>query len=111
LLIYHSAHKEWQALSELGELVEPESKNREEFIKECQDGKLDGVVAAYRTFASVAVTGRFDKELCNVLPKSWKYLGICGTLKQKLSAGYAHSPLPEPRTWTVLATDSSTFSY
>lgn len=65
-------------MSELGELVEPESKNREGFIKECRDGKLDGVVAAYRTFASVAVTGCFDEELCKVLPKSWRYLGICG---------------------------------
>jgi hypothetical protein len=47
-------------------------------MKECQDGKLDGVIAAYRTFASVAVTGRFDEELCKVLPKSWRYLAICG---------------------------------
>jgi hypothetical protein len=73
-----SAHKEWEALSELGELIEPQSKNREDFMKECLDGKLDGVIAAYRTFDSVAVTGRFDEELCKVLPKSWKYLGICG---------------------------------
>ena len=73
-----SAHKEWEALSELGELIEPESKNREDFLKECTSGRLDGVVAAYRSFASVSVTGHFDEELCKVLPKSWKYLGICG---------------------------------
>jgi len=72
------AHKEWEALSEFGELVEPVSKNREEFLKECRDGKLDGVVAAFRPFSSVAVTGKFDEELCKVLPKSWRYLGICG---------------------------------
>ncbi|KAJ9664216.1 glyoxylate reductase [Neophaeococcomyces mojaviensis] len=72
------AHKEWEALSELGDLITPQAKNREEFIKECQDGKLDGVVAAYRTFGSISITGRFDKELCDVLPKSWKYLAHNG---------------------------------
>jgi glyoxylate reductase len=73
-----SAHKQWQSLSEVGDLIEPKAKSREEFIKECQDGGLDGVVAAYRTFISVSITGFFDEELCNVLPKSWKYLGSCG---------------------------------
>ena len=72
------ATKEWEALSDVGELIEPQSKNRADFIKECQDGRLDGVVAAYRPFNSVPITGKFDAELCNVLPKSWKYLGICG---------------------------------
>lgn len=72
------AQKEWEALSELGELIEPQSKNREDFIKECQEGKLDGVVAAYRTFPSVSVTGRFDADLIKHLPSSWKYLSHCG---------------------------------
>lgn len=73
-----SAQKEYQQLSELGELITPKATNREEFIRECQDGKLDGVVVAYRTFHSISVTGRFDEELCNVLPKSWKFLCHCG---------------------------------
>lgn len=32
------------------------------------------MVAAYRTFTSAAITGRFDQELVDVLPKSWRYL-------------------------------------
>lgn len=59
-------------------MITPQSTNRADFIKECQDGKLDGVVAAYRTFTSTRVTGFFDSELCAVLPKSWKYLASCG---------------------------------
>ena len=74
----HSAHQEWKSLSELGELIEPQAKNREDFIKECKDGKLDGVVAAYRTFPSVSITGRFDAELLQHLPKSWRYVAHCG---------------------------------
>ncbi|KIX04983.1 uncharacterized protein Z518_05855 [Rhinocladiella mackenziei CBS 650.93] len=72
------AHERWKSLSELGELTTPQSTNRADFIKECRDGKLDGVVAAYRTFPSVSITGFFDSDLCNALPKSWKYLAHCG---------------------------------
>lgn len=73
-----SAQEEYQKLSEFGELVTPRATNRQEFIKECQEGSLDGVVAAYRTFGSVSITGRFDEELCKVLPKSWQFLSHCG---------------------------------
>ncbi|CAI7637273.1 unnamed protein product [Penicillium pancosmium] len=80
LLLGEIAHaqRSWEALSELGELVQPNSKNRAEFLQECRDGKLDGVVAAYRTFASAKITGLIDEELVNVLPKSLKYLSHCG---------------------------------
>ena len=60
--------------------MRPESRNREDFIKECQSGKLDGVVVAYRTFGSVAITGLIDEELVNALPKSLRYLAHCGRL-------------------------------
>lgn len=56
----------------MAELIEPESTNRADFIKECKDGKFDGVVAAYRTFASVSVTGLWDEELVAALPSSFK---------------------------------------
>ncbi|KAI1616817.1 D-3-phosphoglycerate dehydrogenase, variant [Exophiala viscosa] len=72
------AHKQWESLSSLGELIKPQSTNRADFIKECREGKLDGVVAAYRTFNSISITGRIDAELCNALPKSWKYMAHCG---------------------------------
>ena len=75
-----SAHDAWDSLSEYGELIEPQSSNRADFIKECKDGKLDGVVAAFRTFDSVSITGRFDSGLCENLPKSWKFLTHNGEL-------------------------------
>lgn len=43
-------------------------------MKECKDGKLDGVVACFRAFQSVEITGLFDKELVAVLPKSLKFV-------------------------------------
>jgi D-3-phosphoglycerate dehydrogenase len=74
----NSAQKSWEALSELGELVKPTATNRADFIQECRDGKLDGVVAAYRTFFSVGITGQVDEELVNALPSSLKYIASCG---------------------------------
>ncbi|KAF7508722.1 hypothetical protein GJ744_008969 [Endocarpon pusillum] len=68
------AHKQWEALSEIGDLIKPQCINRNEFIEECKSGKLDGVVAAYRTLDSVSITGLIDEELVSVLPKNWKYL-------------------------------------
>lgn len=67
------AHQTWDSLSDVAELIEPQSTDRAEFIEECKSGKLDGVVAAYRTFPSVSITGMWDEELVNALPKSLKY--------------------------------------
>lgn len=72
------AHARWQSLSQHGDLVTPASTDRASFIAECRSGSLDGVVAAYRTFPSIRVTGRFDAELCAALPQSWRYLSHCG---------------------------------
>lgn len=74
----HHAQAAWDSLADVAELVRPESRNREDFIKECQSGKLDGVVVAYRTFGSVRITGMVDEELVNALPKSLKFLAHCG---------------------------------
>ena len=73
-----SAHETWDSLSSVGELVRPASDNRTDFIKECRDGKLDGVVAAYRTFMSASITGLIDEELVEALPKSMRFLAHCG---------------------------------
>lgn len=56
----------------------PAATNRAEFLEECRSGKLDGVVAAYRTFDSVTITGFIDEELVNALPSSFTYLAHCG---------------------------------
>ncbi|KAK4995825.1 glyoxylate reductase, partial [Cryomyces antarcticus] len=68
------AHKIWDSLSSIAELVNPSASNRAKFIEECKSGKYDGVKAAYRTFASVSVTGLWDEELVNVLPKSLEFV-------------------------------------
>jgi glyoxylate reductase len=65
-------------LSDVGELIKPQSTNRKDFIEECKSGKLDGVVVAYRTFGSISITGLIDEELVNALPKSWRYLAHNG---------------------------------
>ncbi|KAL4779732.1 D-isomer specific 2-hydroxyacid dehydrogenase [Aspergillus varians] len=72
------AHSTWNSLSSIAELVTTTATNRAEFIAECKSGKLDGIVAAYRTFESVSITGIFDDELVNALPTSLTYLAHCG---------------------------------
>lgn len=55
--------------------MKPRSASRQEFLIELQSGKLDGVVAICdRAPYSLAVTGKFDKELVQALPKSIKYI-------------------------------------
>lgn len=44
------------------------------------------MVAAYRTFGSVNVTGLFDSELINALPRSWRYLAHCGAGYDQIDA-------------------------
>jgi glyoxylate reductase len=82
-----SAHKEWASVSEIADTIEPKARSREEFIEECKSGAFDKVVAAYRTFQSVAISGLFDEELVSILPKSLKFIahngrdvlpGVCG---------------------------------
>jgi glyoxylate reductase len=77
---FSSANEEFEALSSIAELLIPKSKNRVEFIEECESGAFDGVVAAYRTFDSVSITGRFDEELMPHLPKSLKFIASNGML-------------------------------
>ncbi|KAJ5217287.1 glyoxylate reductase [Penicillium chermesinum] len=72
------AKEAWNALSSLGEVIQPTSTNRADFLQECRDGKLDGVVAAYRTFHSTSVTGLIDQEVVDVLPSSLKFIAHCG---------------------------------
>jgi len=67
-------------LSSKAEVIEPQAKNRAEFIEECKSGKLDGVVAVYRTFVSVGTTGLIDKELIGVLPESVRFMAHNGEL-------------------------------
>ncbi|KAK3117500.1 glyoxylate reductase [Teratosphaeriaceae sp. CCFEE 6253] len=63
----------WTALSDVAEVIGPQAKNRAEFLDECRAGRLDSVVAVYRTFMSVSITGSWDAELVNALPKSIRF--------------------------------------
>ena len=74
------AEKDWRSLSNLAELVTPKATSRADFIKECESGELDGIVATFRTFSSVTITGRVDTELIQALPKSLKYICHNGTI-------------------------------
>jgi hypothetical protein len=70
----NSANDSWRSLSSLAELIEPRTLCRVDFIAECQSGALDNVLAIYRTFESVEITGRFDEELVKSLPTSVKFI-------------------------------------
>lgn len=65
-----SAQDSWAALGEVADIIKPQATNRAEFIEECKSGALDGVVAIYRTFSSVKITGKIDAELVAALPSS-----------------------------------------
>ncbi|PYH97310.1 glyoxylate/hydroxypyruvate reductase [Aspergillus ellipticus CBS 707.79] len=84
--ITHS-RKEWEDLASTLTLQEFPSGTREEFIRNCQAGEYDDVVALYRSNTSTKFTGPFDAELLAVLPKSLKY--ICHN-----GAGYDNIDVP-----------------
>ncbi|KAI6898622.1 D-3-phosphoglycerate dehydrogenase, variant [Hortaea werneckii] len=65
------ATQTWENLSDIADLIQPQSTNRADFIAECKSGRLDGVAACYRTFASASITGPWDEELIAALPRSW----------------------------------------
>ncbi|KAI7205981.1 glyoxylate reductase, partial [Hortaea werneckii] len=67
------ATQTWENLSDIADLIQPQSTNRADFIAECKSGRLDGVAACYRTFASASITGPWDEELIAALPRSLKF--------------------------------------
>jgi glyoxylate reductase len=69
-----SAHEEWEALSSIAETIKPKSSKREDFLKECGSGAFDEVVAVYRTFPSVSITGLIDEDLVKAFPQSVKFI-------------------------------------
>ncbi|KAJ4264967.1 glyoxylate reductase [Fusarium torreyae] len=82
------APEEFASLSEIVEVVKPKSTERAAFIEESKSGAFEGVKAIYRTSNSVNITGLFDAELLDVLPKSLKF--ICHN-----GAGYDQIYVPE----------------
>lgn len=82
--ITHPIAKEaWKAVEEQAEVIRPKATTRSDFIRECQTGHLDGVVALYR--AAITVAGKFDAELVGALPQSLRF--VCYTGLFQRSAG------------------------
>lgn len=48
--------------------------SREDFLSKLKSGEYEGVEAIYRSNESTAISGKFDKELVELLPKSLKYI-------------------------------------
>ncbi|KND87462.1 putative 2-hydroxyacid dehydrogenase UNK4.10 [Tolypocladium ophioglossoides CBS 100239] len=76
--IVHHPKPEFEKLSEVADVRQVTSGTREEFIRDCDAGKYNNVVAISRTYDSVAITGRFDAELVSHLPSSVKFLSHNG---------------------------------
>lgn len=55
-------------------LQEYNSGSREDFLSKLKAGEYDDVVAIYRSNESTSVTGPFNKDLVQSLPKSLKYI-------------------------------------
>ena len=101
------ARKEWEALGSIVHLrvsfiltsftsfklqmltlqQEVTEGDRARFIKDCQNGVYDRVMAISRTFDSVGITGRFDAELLSHLPKSLRFVCHNGAGYDQIDAG------------------------
>lgn len=73
-----AAHTEWTTTitTTQADILQPSSSttSRTAFLAECATGAFNGAVVAYRTFDSVALTGRIDAELLEALPSSLKFI-------------------------------------
>ena len=56
------------------------------------------MVAAYKTFASKDITGRFDEELVKQLPESWKFICNNGMCDARTHRGKRGAKRPSCRT-------------
>ncbi len=79
LLIGNLAHtrKEWEQVAQVASKLHEypiDGGSREHFLSQCRAGAFDGVVALCRSNESNAITGNFDDELLEALPKSLKYI-------------------------------------
>ncbi|VUC37658.1 unnamed protein product [Clonostachys rosea] len=81
------AQDAWSSLAPIADSIRPKSTNRADFIKEAKSGAFDGVVALYRDYYSVTVSGRFDAELLDAMPKSFKYICHNGAGYDQIDVG------------------------
>ena len=69
-----SAQAEWDALNDVADPIVVKSTNRADFFTEAKSGAFEGVVAAYRSFTSISITGMIDAELLALMPSTFKFL-------------------------------------
>ncbi|KAI0533096.1 D-isomer specific 2-hydroxyacid dehydrogenase [Xylaria digitata] len=73
-----NAIEAWRALGSKYTLLEFQTGTREEFLANCRNGVYDSVIGCYRSNSSTKYTGRFDAEIVDALPKSWRYIAHNG---------------------------------
>ncbi|KAF2759043.1 glyoxylate/hydroxypyruvate reductase [Pseudovirgaria hyperparasitica] len=93
------AEGEWKECAKFASLKEYRTGNRAEFLSALKSGTYDDVVAIYRSNESTAVTGPFDQELLDALPKSLKY--ICHN-----GAGYDNIDIPSCTSKNILVSST-----
>ncbi|OWP06264.1 hypothetical protein B2J93_2502 [Marssonina coronariae] len=75
VLLLGEIDQEWKdSIESVATVLEPKARSRAEFLEEAKLGAFDEVVAAYRTFGSVVVTGLIDEELVAALPAKLKFI-------------------------------------
>jgi len=77
LLIGGLAHtrKEWQECGQVAsKLYEYPDGSREDFLSKCKNGGFKDIFALYRSNDSNKITGNFNEELLDALPKTLKYI-------------------------------------
>lgn len=77
LLIGKLTHtnKEWKECAQVAsKLHEYSDGNRDDFLSKCKSGEFDNVFALYRSNDSNGITGDFNEELVEALPKSLKFI-------------------------------------
>ncbi|KAI4147379.1 MAG: hypothetical protein LQ341_001810 [Variospora aurantia] len=80
------AQVEWNALSSLAELRQINTGDREEFMSDCAAGVHNGILAISRTYDSVELTGRFDRDLIRLLPQTLKFISHNGAGYDQIDA-------------------------
>ncbi|KAL8653149.1 MAG: hypothetical protein Q9210_002270 [Variospora velana] len=83
--VFH-AQDEWNALSSLAELRQIRTGDREQFMSDCAAGLHNGILAISRTYDSVELTGRFDRDLIRLLPQTLKFISHNGAGYDQIDA-------------------------
>ncbi|KAI4143181.1 MAG: hypothetical protein L6R39_004677, partial [Caloplaca ligustica] len=67
---HEAARSAYDTLSTHADLITPKSTKPADFLQECRSGAFDGTKAVYRTFQSVAITGKIEGEVVEALAKA-----------------------------------------